>query len=312
MNSSRTISTMNKFNKGLIAAAYTSFAKNLSVNHQLVKSQLDYLLATGVKGVLVAGTTGEGYSLTNQERKSLTETWKSLTPEGFSLMVHVGHHAYGEVNDLALHARQIGVDGILLSTPCYLRPTTVQDLIRFLRLSLTGVEGVPVYYYHIPSLTGVNFLMADFLKAADGVLPDLRGIKFTHENLDDFRQCLQYSQYEMIFGRDELLLDAFQLGAQAALGSTYNFIAPLFNSLVYAHENGQTDIARRLQQQAVQIIEVMVKFGGGVVAGKAMMQIAGVDCGPLRPPLASLDNIQMKQLEQALQQTRFFEYIKAE
>ena len=300
---------MKRIFTGLIAAAYTPFHDDLSVNYARIPAQLDYLLATGVGGVLVGGTTGEGCSLTNWERKQLAETWKRLVPADFPLIVHVGHNAYRDVNELAHHAQQLGVDAILLSTPNYLRPASVDDLIRFHQLSLVDIS-LPTYYYHIPSVTGVSFNMADLLERIDGALPDFRGIKFTYEDLDDFNRCLRYQdgRYEMIFGRDELLLDALELGAQAALGSTYNFMAPLFTEMIDAHHRGQHDRARQLQQEAIRIINIMVRFGGGVVAGKAMMKLAGVDCGPLRPPLASLTPDQLAQLEEALQTTGFSRY----
>ncbi len=257
----------------------------------------------------MAGTTGEGASLTTQERKQLAEAWKQRVPPNFPLIIHVGHNAYGEVNALARHAHELGVDSILVSAPTYLRAASVADLIRFHQQSLVGID-LPVYYYHIPSVTGATFSMVDFLRNIDQTLPTLRGIKFTHEDLDEFARCQQYQggAYEMIFGRDELLLDALKLNAQAALGSTYNFVAPLYTSIIEAYQQGQLPEAQTWQREAVRIIEIMIRFGGGVVAGKAMMALAGVDCGPLRPPLVPLTSLETEQLAEALDQTHFFKF----
>ena len=295
--------------QGLIAAAYTSFHSDLSVDYANVATQLDYLLATGVRGVLVGGTTGEGSSLTTPERKRLAEAWKQRIPSGFPLIIHVGHNAYGEVNNLARHTQEIGANSILLSAPTYLRAASVADLIRFHQQSLVGID-LPVYYYHIPSVTGVTFSMADFLKNINEALPTFRGIKFTHEDLDEFARCQQYQggAYEMIFGRDELLLDALKLNGQAALGSTYNFMAPLYNNMIAAYRQGQLTEAQALQEEAVRIIEIIIRFGGGIIAGKAMMQLVGIDCGPLRPPLVPLTSLETEQLAEALDQTHFYKF----
>ena len=293
----------------LIAAAYTPFTSDLEVDYRQVAHQLDYLLSTGVKGVLIGGTTGEGVSLTMQERMQLVETWKKIVPNDFKLVVHVGHNAYKESNELALHAQKIGADSILGSTPTYFRPTSSTELVSFFQHSLKGIN-LPFYYYHIPSVTGVSLSMVELLSDMKEKVKTFRGIKFTHEDLDEFEQCSNShsGQYDMVFGRDEMLLEAVQRGARTATGSTYNYMASLYTEMLSAYRNGQGEIANELQAEAVRIIKILNDFGGGIVAGKAMMQLAGVDCGPVRPPLTSLTPFKTEQMTEALSQTRFFEF----
>lgn len=293
----------------LVAAAYTPFNSNLEVDYDRVANQLAYLLSTGVKGVLVAGTTGEGTSLTTLERMQLAEVWKQLIPDNFKLIIHVGHNAYKEANALAVHAQKLGADSILGSTPTYFKPNTSTELTRFLQHSLQGVD-LPFYYYHIPSVTKVSFSMMDLIDDMKEVVVTFRGIKFTHENLDEFEQCLNShgGQYDMVFGRDELLLEAVQRGARTATGSTYNYMAPLYTTMLTAYHSGQIELANELQTEVLRIIAILNDFGGGVVAGKAMMQLAGVDCGPVRPPLVPLTPAKVERLAGALNQTRFYEF----
>ena len=92
----------------------------------------------------------------------------------------------------------------------------------------------------------------------------------------------------MLFGRDEMLLEALDAGACGAIGSTYNFMAPLYGRLIDAWSAGDHGAARRLQDQATRVIDVM-NGHGGLPAGKRIMALSGLDCGPVRTPLVDLD-----------------------
>ena len=97
---------------------------------------------------------------------------------------------------------------------------------------------------------------------------------------------------------------ALALGATGAVGSTYNFMAPLYLKVIAAFERGDLATARQLQSTAVEIIAVMSKHGG-LPAGKVMMKMIGVDCGPVRPPLQNLSVEAEGKLRVELEQVGF-------
>src|SRR5690606_12944232 len=183
------------------------------------------------------------------------------------------------------------------TAPCYFKPAHMTELVGCCREVATAALALPFYYYHIPSMTGLNFSMAHFLSAAREQIPNLAGVKFTHENLMDYSQAMQVADgaYNVLFGRDEILLSALALGARGAVGSTYNYMAPIYLRVMAAFEAGDLDAARREQAIAVRLIDLMIRHGG-LPAGKAMMQLAGVDCGPVRLPLRRLSIQQINQL----------------
>src|SRR5207248_1360786 len=129
----------------------------------------------------------------------------------------------------------------------------------------------------------------DFLRVASPRIPNLAGIKFTHENLMDYSRCrdFQEGRFNILFGRDEILLAALALGATGAVGSTYNFMAPIYHRVIESFNAGDLDAARNYQSLAIRIIALMSQRGG-LPAGKAMMKMAGLDCGPVRAPLKDL------------------------
>jgi N-acetylneuraminate lyase len=92
---------------------------------------------------------------------------------------------------------------------------------------------------------------------------------------------------DFLFGSDEMLLAALSLSANGAIGSTYNYAAPLYHELIRYYDEGNMEKARELQQRSVSLVQILVHHGV-MASGKAIMKMIGVDCGPVRPPLNNL------------------------
>jgi N-acetylneuraminate lyase len=222
------------------------------------------------------------------------------------VIVHVGHASGAEAMALAAHAQGVGAAGIACMAPFFFKPAAVEDLVAFCAPVAAAAPKLPFYYYHIPSLTGANLPMVTFLVAAGRVIPNLAGIKYTHEDMLDFSACLRFDggRYDILFGRDEMLLAGLALGARGAIGSTYNYMSPIYHRVMEAFARGDIAAARDAQALATDLIAVMLRHGG-LPAGKAMMAIAGIDCGPARPPLRSLDAGQRESLRRELEPLGF-------
>jgi N-acetylneuraminate lyase len=162
----------------------------------------------------------------------------------------------------------------------------------------------------MPAMTGVDLPMIDFLKLASEQIPNLAGIKFTHENLMDMRLCLDFDEgrLDILHGRDEMLLSGLALGARGAIGSTYNYLGPLFTKLIDRYLAGNITEANELQLKAIRIIEVLIKYGGAVKAGKAMMKLAGIDLGTPRLPVATLTKEEESTMFDELKKLEFARY----
>ncbi len=105
--------------------------------------------------------------------------------------------------------------------------------------------------------------MYDLLNAVNGKIPNLAGIKYTHEDFMDYLSCMymQNGQYDMLWGRDENMLSALVLGCKGAVGSTYNYAAPLYHELIRAFENNDLTRAKDLQYKSIEIIRLLGKYG---------------------------------------------------
>ncbi len=297
--------------KGLIAAPFTPFRTDGAVNLAMIERQAKFLVNNGVSGAFVCGTTGEGLSLTIEERQQVARRWCSVADAKLRVIVHVGHVGLEDCCTLAAHAQKIGAHAVSCFAPCFFKPATINDLVDFCAKVAAAAPETPFYYYHIPSMTGVNFAMADFLSAASERIPNLVGVKFTHENLMDFLECLhlEKGRFDMVFGRDEVLLGGLATGSRAAIGSTYNFAALIYHRLIAAFEKGNLEKARAEQLRSVQMIRLLASYGF-MGAAKATMTMLGVNVGPARLPNKTLSAEQTAKLERDLKDLGFFDWLK--
>jgi len=276
---------------GLIAAPPTPMNAEGGVDLARVPQLARFLARNGVVGAFVAGTTGESLSLTMAERMALAEAWRREARDGFKIILHVGHNSIEDCKTLAQHARDLGVWAVAAMPPVFFRPATLDALVDFCAELAAAAPSLPFYYYHIPSMTGVRFAMIDFFRAAAESIPNLAGMKFTCEDLMDYRLCLDFQagRFEMLFGRDEMLLGALALGAKGAVGTTYNLAAPLYRGIIDAFRGGDLATAGGLQSKAAQMVETLEKADPTLLAAvKSAMKMIGMDCGAPRKPLPTL------------------------
>lgn len=288
---------------GLIAAPFTPFHRDGSLNLGIIPTYAKRLATQGVIGAFICGTTGEGMSLTTEERMEVAEAWMSAAPNGLRVIVHVGHTCLVDSQRLAQHAQEIGAHSFACMSPFFFKPNTTEDLVVWCEKVAAAAPKLPFYYYQIPSMTGVSLPVRPFLELAMARIPNLVGVKFTYENLEDFQACVEFNEqhFDLLFGRDELLLSALKLGARGAVGSTYNFAAPLYLNVIQAFQQGDEDGAAVAQRVASEMITTLVQGGPSPIATfKWFMQRLGLDCGPARLPLQSPTAQQIVALEDKL------------
>ncbi|MFB3891913.1 MAG: dihydrodipicolinate synthase family protein [Phycisphaerae bacterium] len=294
---------------GLVAAPHTPMREDFLLDLDGVDRLARCFIANGMAGAFVCGSTGEGLSLSVPERKAVAQRWQETAAGKVPVIVHVGSLSLPDAKELAAHARQIGAFGIAAMAPCYFRPTAVEDLVDWCRMVASAAPDIPFYYYHLPAMTGVNFPMVDFLRLAGQAIPSLAGIKYSHGDLMDLLRCLRFEdgRYDIMFGIDQQLLSGLACGAAAAVGSTYAYAAPLYRQIIEAWRAGDMKAAQQAQLRAAELVALLLEYPS-MAASKAMMKLAGVDCGPVRPPLRNLTGAQFEQLREDLERVGFFDY----
>jgi len=296
--------------EGLIAAPMTAYHPDGAVNLDVIPSYAAFLHSNGVVGAFINGTTGEGFSLTVEERKAIAESWMEAAPNGFKVIVHVSHTCAVSAWDLARHAAQIGAWGIGEMGPLFYKPNSVEELTEYAAQTAAQTPELPYYYYHMPSMSGVYFGMIDFLTTAEPKIPNLAGIKYTHEDLVDFELCREFNdgKYDILYGRDETLLCSLALGCRGAVGSTYNIMAPLYTELIDAFNSGNLPEARRLQRISMKVINLLSGTRSFNSALKEVMNMIGLNLGKVRSPLKNITSEKITRLKNDLTELGFWEY----
>lgn len=301
---------MNKHLTGLLAATITPLRPDGSLNLDRVGPMVDFLERQGIRGLYVCGSTGEGPLLTSDERRATTEAYVEAAKGRMPIIVHVGHSSPAEARQLAAHAQKIGADAVAAVAPWYFKPGSVDVLLASLAEVAGGAPQLPFYYYHIPVLTGVALDMVDFLRRGPERLPTLAGIKYTAPTLDEFQAlvALDGGRFDVLYGRDEMLLCGLTVGARGAVGSTYNFAAPIYRQVIEAFDRNDLATARLWQGRAVAMIQILLK-SQSLSFCKFLMRLLGHDCGPVRLPLVTIDRQEELRVEKELRSIGFFEWI---
>lgn len=231
---------------GHVSAAFTPVNASGGLDFTNLDKMAKRLHDWGIPSVMVGGTTGESLSFTLAERYEVLKQWVAIAPKyNLRIYAHVGMEVTGDAKLLAKQSAELGVHGIFCMPPVYFKPQDIPNLIDIVAEVASGAPDLPIWYYHFPAKTGVDFNMFDFIQQADasGKIPNLMGVKFTNEILMDFTAIGNWKdkKYQMLMGRDEMMTSALATGVcQADVGSTVNFMAfniplrELFNELTPA------------------------------------------------------------------------------
>ena len=295
--------------KGLIDAPFTPMLANGDVNLEPIPAYAAMLAKNGLQGVFINGSSGEGYMLTTDERKTLAEAWIKAAPAGFKVIVHVGSCCLRESMELAKHAAEIGAWGIGAMAPPFPKIGRVEELVKYCEAIAGAAPELPFYYYHIPAFNGAFLPMIDLLKAVDGRIPNFAGIKYTFESLYEYNQCRMYAggKFDMLHGQDETILPSLaQGGAEGGIGGTTNYNGRELVGIIEAWKAGDLETAREKQNFSQAVINVICNYRGNIVGGKRIMKLIGLDLGPNRVPFRNMTDEEEAAMRAELEAINFF------
>lgn len=296
--------------EGIIPAVFTPLQSGGDLNLSRIAEIVEHLAAQGIKAVYVCGATGEGPHLTDAERMAVAEAYRQATAGRMQMIVQVGHNSLRQARALAAHAASIGAEAISATPPHFFRMPSEEILLQSLAEISRGAPHLPLYYYHIPRLTGVQINLYRLLQLAAAQLPNLQGVKYSDFTIFELQACAEFAggRFNILFGSDEMLLSGLVGGAQGAVGTTYSFAAPLYLRLYQAFRAGDLVAAQQAQSRSVQLVRLIERYAGpagNLPAMKAVMRLIGLDCGPLRLPLPTLTDAEVAGLQQLLEQEGF-------
>jgi N-acetylneuraminate lyase len=281
---------------GLYAALPTAFAADFSYDGDAQRALAHHAVGLGLDGVFVGGSTAEVHQLSIAEREAQLADVVAAVGDRTRCIAHVAAMRMEDALGLTRASAELGYVAVA-STPPFYSPFKPADRKAFF-VDLIQASRLPVFLYHIPQLTGLALGHDELLDlmALDGIV----GMKLSASDIELVQKVkTRMPEKLVLFGSDQLLLPALAAGADGGVGSTYNLFGRRIVGLRDAVKAGDLDRARRLQAEINQGIAALVAESV-FPALKAGLALAGVPCGPCRPPALPLDEAAMARLESGL------------
>ncbi len=280
---------------GIFTALLTPFDENNKINAKELERLIKFNLGMGVKGFYVCGSTGEAFLLSTDERKYVMDIVKDTAPES-TLIAHIGSVNEAEATELGKHANKLSYDLVSSVAPYYYNFSFNEIKNYYYRLA--DASALQMLVYHIPAFSGVKMGISEMSQ----FLSDDRfaGIKYTSNDFFTMEQCKTAFPDKIIYnGYDEMCLAGLSMGADGAIGSTYNFMADKFVNIYNLMQEGKIAEAQVIQKEANKLIAVLIK-NGVMQSEKEILNLLGYNMGICRKPFGELTAEQKDSIKKEL------------
>ena len=277
-----------------------------SLDHAGLERLIEHMIAGGVHGLFILGTTGEGPSLSYRLRRELIDRTCAQVAGRVPVLVGITDTAYAESCALAAHAAAAGADAVVTAPPFYF-DISQNDLFRLVE-RLSAQAGLPLYLYNMPRLTKCCWAPETVLRAAE--LPNVWGIKDSSGELSYLRSITTLMRdrprFAVLVGPEEILLDSLRIGAHGGVCGGANLFPRLFVSLYQAAIGGDLVTARELQQKVREVGELLYGIGeaqSSYLRGlKLGLELMGICRSTLAVPYLSADSTRHEMLGEILKE----------
>lgn len=286
------MSNTEKF-KGIFVAMNSCYDASGEISVAAVKKFSRFLADSGVQGLYVGGSTGEGFLQTAEERMRVLEAVAEETGDELTLIAQVGAISTRESIALAKHAESVGADAISAVPPFYYK-VSEEGVERHWQAMMDQCS-LPFIIYHIPATTGYTLSMSLFRKMA--AHKQVIGLKITTPSAYELQQFKRAGGENFIVfnGPDEQYLAGRIMGADAGIGGTYGIMPELFVKIEQAYAAGRLKEAQQWQFRVNEIIADLLAlpvYG----ALKELLKMRGIDCGPPRLPIEPVSDSHLPQI----------------
>lgn len=269
---------------GVCTALVTPFI-NGEVNYPMMEQLLKRQMDAGIPAVVVAGTTGEAATLTDDEKLNLFRRCKRYAGNHCKIIAGTGSNSTGHAVALSVEAEKAGVDGLLVVSPYYNKANNDGLLAHY--QSIAQRVDIPIIVYNVPSRTGLDIPVSVYRQLS--CISNIAGIK---EAGSDIRKITQIKRecaanLSVWTGNDDMTVPAIALGSEGVISVLSNICPEETLAMAYAALNNDFDNAAALQRQLQPLVDLLF-CDINPIPVKAALACIGYDCGPCRLPLSSL------------------------
>lgn len=285
--------------EGIYTPVVTPYHPDYTLNADGFQQAIELLIQAGVSGIIVAGTTGEYYAQSMQERMDLMQMAHDIINKRLPLIVGTGAIRTEDSVEYAKQAKAIGADGLLVTTPPYAYPTGREIALH--ALAIDRAANLPVMLYNYPGRMSVN--MDEETLDRLGRSPNFCAIKESSGDPNRLHMLARdYPHIQLSCGMDDQALEFFAWGARSWVCAGSNF-APEAHIALYkaCAVEGDFGKGRRIMSAMLPLMRVLEQGGKFVQCIKHGLTLRGIDCGPPRKPLQPLNKDDKRQLAEVIQ-----------
>jgi 4-hydroxy-tetrahydrodipicolinate synthase len=290
----------------VLTAVATPFSADGAVNYEAFKRLCAHLVDTGSDGVVVAGTTGEGPTLSDEERLGLFSSALEAVGDRATVVAGTGTYSTAHSVHLTREAHELGVDGFLVVTPYYSKPP-VRGIVAHFE-AIATVTDKPIVAYNIPQRVVLNLEPDTLMELAE--IPNVRYVKQATPDLDQARRIVNETGLTLLAGNDDLLLPFLELGGKGGIFVFTHLVGRRVRELIDRFQAGDLEGARELEAELKPVIEVLA-IDSNPIPLKAALVIAGHDVGVPRLPLVDATDEQKAQLRAVLERAGVLQAVQA-
>ena len=295
---------MEKLFTGIHSAIFSVYDEKMDVKKGTVAKMVECQLNAGISGFYVGGNTGECTVLPAKTRKQMLETVVQANDGRGKIMAHIGAGHFDEVMDLLEHANTQKIDAIASLPPALSSYYGHKETIEYYK-ELAKSSKYPVYAYVTPVTMQHSELYSFALELSK--IDNIAGLKITIPDYYKFARVNQIDggRLNNLNGPDEMMLSSLAIGADGAIGTTYNIVPNIAVKVYDSFQKGDLKTALTYQNKLNEFIAVML--GGNMARWKAVLTLLGFDMGYTVFPATLVNEGDLKELKEKLTAIKFFD-----
>ena len=258
----------------------TPFNGDGAVNIDAFKRLCAHLVDNGSDGLVVAGTTGESPTLSDEERLQLFAAAVETVGDRASVVAGTGTYSTAHSVHLTREAERIGVDGYLVVTPYYNKPP-VRGIVAHFE-AIAAETDKPIIAYNIPQRVVLNLEPEALAQLAE--IPNVQYVKQATTDLEQARRIVDEVGLTLYAGNDDLLLPFLELGGKGGVFVFTHVVGPQVKELIGRFSEGDREGAKTIEAEIRPVIEALAVTTNPIPV-KAALNMLGHDVGGLRLPL---------------------------
>jgi 4-hydroxy-tetrahydrodipicolinate synthase len=280
----------------VLTAIVTPFDADGAVDYDRFRELVQHLIDHGSDGLVVAATTGESPTVTDDERLELIRVAVETLEDRGTVIAGTGTYSTAHSVHLTREAHELGADGFLVVTPYYNKPPA-RGIVEHFK-AIASESDKPIVVYNIPGRVVINLEPETIAELAE--IPTVRAVKQANDDLDQARRILAETDLDLYAGDDNLIFPFLELGGIGGVCVHTHVAGPQVKQMIRSFRAGDAEAAKRIDRELAPAYELL-RVQTNPIAIKAALNLLGHQVGGLRLPLVEASDDEVARIRSCLE-----------